>query len=122
MPFSSLVSFHRGVAFVPVGAAYLFLVRRMQSLVPFEPVRAPHKTKRFWVSVAFFGLLPIVLAPLYMASRGYPPFPLRVQVRSGIITFATCLAFLWLGFRFGRTGWFIVAMCMFTIALFAWFH
>ena len=95
----------------------------MQSLIAFERVRAPHKTKRFWVSVAFFGLLPIVLAPLYMKFiMGVPPFPLRVQVRSGVITFATCLAFLWLGFRFGRTGWFIVAMCMFAIVLFASFH
>jgi hypothetical protein len=95
----------------------------MQSLIAFERVRAPHKTKGFWVSVAFFGLLPIVLAPLYMKFiMGVPPSPFRVQVRSGIITFVTCLAFLWLGFRFGRTGWFVVAMCMFAFALFAWFH
>jgi len=95
----------------------------MQSLIAFEPVRAPHKTKRFWVSVTLCGLLPILLAPLYMKFIiGLPPFPLRVQVRSGIITFATCLAFLWLGFRFGRTGWLVVAMCMFAFALFAWFH
>ena len=95
----------------------------MQSLIAFEPVRAPHKTKRFWVSVGFFGLLPILLAPFYTTFiMGVPPFPLCVQVRSGIITFATWLAFLWLGFRFGRTGWLLVAMFMFAFALFAWFH
>jgi hypothetical protein len=92
----------------------------MHSLMPFEPVRAPHKTKRFWISVVFFGLSPILVVPLLMVLCGYPPFSLRTQVRTGLITFATCLAFLWLGFRFGRTAWLVIAVFMFVLALFAW--
>ena len=97
--------------------AYLCLARRVQKLIPFDPVLAPHKTKSFWVAVAVCGLLPVLLAPLCMIVIGYPPFPLRVQFRSGVITFTMIGAFLWLGFRFGRPGWFVVAILMFAVAI-----
>ena len=93
----------------------------MRSSVFFEPVRAPHKTKRFWIFVAL-GVVPILFAPLYMILIGFHAFPLRVQIRSGVLTLALWVAFFWFGFRFGRIAWFVIAMVMFAFAFFAWLH
>ena len=101
--------------------AYLFLVRRMRDLNLFDPVPAPHRTKRFWLFVAL-GIVPILCAPLYMILIDFRPFSFRVQTQSGIITLAMWSAFWWMGLRFGRAGWFAVAMLMFGLVIFAWLH
>jgi hypothetical protein len=59
-----------------------------------NPVPAPHKTKRFWIFLVL-GLVPILFAPLYMVMMGFRPFPPRVQIHSGVITFATWTAIFW---------------------------
>ena len=86
-----------------------------------NPVPAPHKTKRFWMFVAL-GLVPILLAPLYMRLMGFRPFSVRVQIHSGLITLATWTAIFWFGFRFGRKAWPVILPLMFAFALFAWLH
>jgi hypothetical protein len=93
----------------------------MRSSIFFERVPAPHRTKRFWI---FFvvGIVPILCTPLYMLLMGFRPFPLRVQIHSGLVTFTTWVAFFWFGFRFGRTAWLIIGMLIFTFAFFAWLH
>jgi hypothetical protein len=84
-----------------------------------NPVPAPHKTRRFWMFVAL-GLLPILCTPLYMILLGFRPFPLRVQIHSGMITFALWVAIFWFGFRFGRIAWLITVVLMFLFTFVAW--
>jgi hypothetical protein len=95
----------------------------MRSLIDFEPVRSPHKTKRFWMFVAVVGVGSILFAQLFMMLvLGVRPFPLRIQLKSGPIAFLTLITFYWIGFRFGRVGWFVVAIAMFAFAAVASFH
>jgi hypothetical protein len=90
----------------------------MRSSAFFELVRAPHKTRRFWMYVAL-GIVPILCAELYMQLMGFRP-PVRIQIQNGLITFAMWVATFWFGFRFGRTAWLVIAAHMFVFALFAW--
>jgi hypothetical protein len=94
----------------------------MRSLIDFEPVRSPHKTKRFWMFVAVVGVASILFAQLFMMFvLGVRSFPLHVQLKSGAIAFLILLSFAWIGFRFGRIGWFVVAIAMFAFGAFASF-
>jgi hypothetical protein len=112
-----------GICRIRLTNVLLILVRRMRSLIDFEPVRSPHKTKRFWMFVAVIGIASILFAQLFMMFvLGVRPFPLRVQVKSGAIAFPTLVIFSWIGFRFGRVGWYVVAIAMFAFAAFASFH
>jgi hypothetical protein len=93
----------------------------MATFFPFDPVAAPHKTKRFWIFVAL-GLVPVLSAPLVQRLLGLPLFSLRVTLESGLITFATWVVAGWIGFRFGRTGWLGIAIAMLVFAIFARFY
>jgi hypothetical protein len=86
-----------------------------------NPVHAPHKTKRFWMWGAI-GLVPVLLAPLYIWWEGAARPSVRVQVETGVITFAMWIAIFWFGFRFGRIAWLVILPLMFAFVLFAWFH
>jgi hypothetical protein len=85
-----------------------------------NPVPAPHKTKRFWRWIAL-GLVPVVVAPLYIRWKGFR-LPVRVQIQSGSITFATWIAIFWFGFRFGRIAWLVILPLIFAFVVFAWFY
>jgi hypothetical protein len=94
----------------------------MQSSNFFEPVPAPHKTKRFWVFVAL-AIVPFLCAPLCMVLLGFHRFPpLRIQIWTALITLVAWAAFFWFTFRFGRIAWFVVAMLMFGFAFLARFY
>lgn len=85
-----------------------------------NPVPAPHKTKRFWTWVTL-GLVPVVVAPLYILWMGLR-LPVRVQILSGVITFATWITIFWFGFRFGRIAWLVILPLVFAFVVFAWFY
>ena len=93
----------------------------MPASILFEPVSAPHKTKRFWLFVAL-GLVVLLCAPVIQILLGLPPFPRRVQISSGAITFALWVIAFWFGLRFGRIAWLTIATLMAIFALLALFH
>ncbi|HMG04028.1 MAG TPA: hypothetical protein VK581_01120 [Chthoniobacterales bacterium] len=86
-----------------------------------KPVPAPSKTKRFWLLVAL-GLLIPLFAPLWMIFLGMPPFPLRIQLTSGTITFAVWIVLVWFALRFGVIAWSIIGILFFAFGLFARLH
>ena len=64
----------------------------------------------------------VICAPLIQALLGLPPFPRNIQIRSGIITLLTMTIMVWFAFRFGRIGWFVIAMLMLAFGLWALYH
>ena len=86
-----------------------------------EPVPAPHKTKRFWLLVVLGIFIPL-FAQLWLIFRGLPPFPLRIQLTSGTLTFALWAGMVWFGLRFGTIAWFIIGVLFFAFGLFALLH
>ncbi len=86
-----------------------------------QPVSAPHKTRVFWMIVAL-GLVPVLATPFFMRLRGFPPFPLHVQISSGAITFLLWAIASWFILRFGRVALVAVALAMLSFALWAGFH
>jgi hypothetical protein len=93
----------------------------MSAFLNFDPVSAPHKTKRFWRFVGL-GLVVVICAPLVQRLLGIPPFTPHVQISSGIITFTTWIIIGWIGFRFGRIGWLAIAAAMLRFAIVARFY
>jgi hypothetical protein len=85
------------------------------------PTSAPYRTKNFWILVALFAVL-VLCAPLIQSLLGLSPFPLRVQISSGAITFILVVAMLWFGLRFGRVAWFTIAIFFLTFGLFILLH
>jgi hypothetical protein len=93
----------------------------MTSSTFLDPLPAPHKTRRFWMLVALGTLIPLA-ARLWLVFHGLPPFPLRVELSTGAITFALWVITIWFALRFGRIVWFIVAVFFIGFGLFAMLH
>jgi hypothetical protein len=64
------------------------------------------------------GIVPILLAPLSLYLMGVREFSLRVQIYSGIITFAVWVAIFWILWR-GTRG-VRLALCLALLAVVAW--
>jgi hypothetical protein len=84
----------------------------------FNPVSAPHKTKRFWIFVAL-GIIPGLCGPLVQRLMGIPLFALRVHISAGLITFALWVTAFWFGLRFGPVAWIVIGVIMLTFVIFA---
>jgi hypothetical protein len=68
------------------------------------------------------GIVVVLCAPVIQSLLGLPSFPLRIQISSGCIAFATWVIAFWFGLRFGRIAWFMIGIMMLTFALVARFH
>ena len=101
--------------------AELVFVRSMPASSFFEPLRVPHRSKRFWI-VIILGVAVVLVAPVVQMLLGLPPFPRHVQFTSGAITFALWVAMIWFAVRFGRMAWFAIALFFLCFGLFAMLH
>jgi hypothetical protein len=93
----------------------------MRASTVFGPFSAPHRTKHFWLVVGLLAVV-VVCAPQIQALLGLPPFPRSIQISSGLLTLLTMTVAVWFAFRFGRIGWFIVAILMLAFGLWAGYH
>jgi len=57
--------------------------------------RSSQKLKRLWISAALSAAV-VLCAPLIQKLLGLPPFPLRIQVTTGAITFGLLVPALWI--------------------------
>jgi hypothetical protein len=87
----------------------------------FQPVLALHKTKRFWIFVAF-GTLPIVGTLLVLRTLGAPPLPLQMLVTISAATLASWAVMLWFIFRFGGTALLTIGGIMIALGILARLH
>ena len=81
------------------------------------PFPAPHKTVQFWSFVALLTLAllcaPFVL-PVFVS---LPAISFRGWLSSAGITMVIVVPVVWLGFRFGRIGWFLVGVGFLVLGL-----
>jgi|GEM_PF-3096368 len=93
----------------------------MPASILLGPYPAPHKTKQFWIFAALLAAA-VISTPIIQNAFGLLPFPWRVRLSSGAISFFAMLLGGWLAFRFGRIGWLTLAAAMILFALWARSH
>ena len=90
----------------------------MQPSHQLGPFTSPHKTRRFWTLITLLCLA-LLCAPFVLRFLGVPLplMPYRSWLGSAAITFVFMLPVVWLAFRFGRIGWFLVGIGFIVLGL-----